>query len=654
MTAENGLNPLQQEAVDHREGPALVLAGPGTGKTRILEERTVALLEEGVFPAGIALLTFTRKAADENRRRIAVRLPAETVERLQVSTLHSLALRILTAARRKRRCESAQVLDPAACYEVLKRALVELNLEPDLYPPLLVWKTIQNWKAGARDANSLDPPLRLALERYSQILAAENRWDLADLVYNAHEVLQTESDLAAAFGSVRYLQVDEFQDSALIEYRFLQAILGGSRNLFCVGALAQSIYAWRGADAKALIARFEANYPEAKKIVLRQNYRSGANIIAAAASMVPEEREVYLASQNGTGQVLLKECPNNIAETHFTAGLLVELKKRDNLAWPDFAILIRAWAQAGPLEQALIDHGVPYVLFGDGAPYYERPEVRAAFAYLLAAQAVSGQGASNRLDGALDMLINTPPRGIGPRSVQMIRGRASEITWDTLAAAGVRNDLRPQVRERVAELFNLIARLGQLSGELTPAELVARLIRETGWEQALTDELEGRTILRNLRTFQEEAGRYGTLESFVQAMKKKIKSDLAGQGIALATIHAAKGLEWPAVCVVGLNQGILPSAQSLRSAENGDPVEERRVAHVALSRARELLVLTWAREQLQPDGLVRTLRPSEFLGRLPGERIGEFDSYRSIAALHTAGGGADLYDRRKPPAEEIF
>lgn len=643
------LNQLQQEAIDHREGPVLVLAGPGSGKTRILEARTVALVEEGVFPAGIAVLTFTRKAADENYRRIATRLPAETAERLQISTLHSLALRILVAARRKRRCEIAEVIDPAVAYEYLKRALAELSLDPHLYPPLSVWKTIQGWKAEGRDANMLDPPVRRVLERYTQILSTENRWDLADLVFNALTVLETESDIAAAFGSVRYLMVDEFQDHAMAEYRFLKAILGANRNLFCVGALAQSIYAWRGADAKALIARFDDDYPEARKIVLRENYRSGANIIAAAAAMAPEEREVYLTSQNGIGQVFFKECPNNLAEANFVTGLIGDLKRRDDLAWQDFAILLRAWNQAGPLEQTLIDHGVPYVLFGEGIPYYERPEVRALFAYLRAALVISGlpeteQTGLAALEGALDMLINIPPRGIGPKSVQMIRGKLPEITWEALAQATVRPDLREQVRGAVSRLFNLLSRLARLSADLTPSELVARVIRETGWEQALADELEGKTILRNLRVFQEEADAYTSLPAFVRSLKKKIKSDLAGEGVVVSTIHAAKGLEWPVVAIVGLNQGILPSAQSLRSAANGDPVEERHVAHVAFSRARQLLLLTWAQEHLHGNGLTRRLRPSEFLGRLPQENVDAFISLGSISKLHTAHGPADLLD----------
>jgi DNA helicase II / ATP-dependent DNA helicase PcrA len=381
--------------------------------------------------------------------------------------------------------------------------------------------------------------------------------------------------------------------------------------------------------------------------------------------MTPEEREVYLSSENGPGQVFLKECPNDQAEAHLVAGLIRELTKRDNLSWPDFAVLVRGWSQAGPVEQAFIDQGVPYAIYGERSRYYERREVRALYAYLRGALAVSGKSTNGRpesasMEGALEMLINTPARGIGPRSMQMIRGKLPEITWEALLGATVRDDLREQVRAAASGLLHLLLRLGRLADTLTPAEMIARVIRETGWEQALADELDGKSILRALRAFQDESDQYATLEAFVKAMQKKIKSDLLDQGVALSTIHAAKGLEWPAVFVVGLNQGVLPSAKSLQTAEKGDPVEERHVAHVAFSRARQLLMLTWARERLEPSGRTRALRPSEFLGRLPKEAVDEFatihsiDTLRSAAEPGAAHDPADLLPGGGAQPEEVF
>lgn len=644
------LNPEQRMAVEHCEGPAFILAGPGTGKTLILQERTVCLVSQGVHPGAIAVLTFTRKAADDNRRRITTRLSPESADQVQVSTLHSLALRILVAVERKHHREVPDVVDPVICFNYLRRALTELELDPALYTPFAIWKTMIGWKASGRNLATLEAPVRQVVERYQKILSAERRWDLADLVVNATVALQTESDIAAAFQSVRFLMVDEFQDTSLAEYDFLQAVLGSNRNLFCVGAAAQSIYTWRGADARALMARYDEDYPEARRIILRRNYRSGSSIIAAAAAMAPEEREVYLSSENGPGQVILKECTNNLAEATLVASLIRELAGRDGLAYTHFAVLFRSWAQAPPIEQALSDQHIPYVLYGDQAHYYERPEVRSLFAYLRAILVVAGEPEASSLDGALDLILAAPPRGVGPRSLALIRGRSPEVTWELLVEATLRTDLREQVRQAVRELFELLSRLSRLVEELSPAEMIARIIRETGWELALQDELEGKKMLANLRAFQAEAGGYAGLEGFVSAMKNRIKSDLAGKGVAVSTIHAAKGLEWPVVFVIGLNQGSLPSAQSLRTAENGDPVEERHVAHVAFSRARELLFLTWNREIPDASGFARSLRPSDFLGRLPREEVHEYETVGDLRRLTPPRDPGDL----EPGGEDGF
>jgi DNA helicase-2/ATP-dependent DNA helicase PcrA len=340
--------------------------------------------------------------------------------------------------------------------------------------------------------------------------------------------------------------------------------------------------------------------------------------------------------------VFLKECVNNLAEASLVATLIRELQERDGLAYPNFAVLFRNWAQGSPVEQALSEQRVPYVLFGDQTHYYERLEVRALYAYLRAILAVAGENQSPPLDGALDLILSAPPRGVGPRSLQLIRGHHPEITWEALVTATLRTDLREQVRRSVAELFELLSRFSRLAGELSPSEMIARVIRETRWELALADELEGKKVLGNLRSFQAEADEYGSLETFVRAMKSKIKSELTGKGVAVSTIHAAKGLEWPAVFVIGLNQGILPSAQSLRQAMHADPVEERHVAHVAFSRARALLFLTWNREQLEPEGRAKPLRPSEFLGRLPQESTREFEAIGDIGRLSPPDGPEDL------------
>ena len=664
------LNQRQEEAVSHRDGPAVVVAGPGTGKTRIIVERVARLVEDySTLPGGIFVVTFTKKAAGELHERIALRLGDEDASQIQVSTLHSLALRICRAAAKNKGMGMYDVIIDDDTYKFLKRAMREEWSTPEMqqyfsvYPELHVYRTLQAWKTGDRNEEVLDPPVRKVLRRYQNILQAEQKWDIADLIINAIKSLDDDESLQTVFStSVDFLMVDEFQDTAMTEMELLLRILNGNNNMMVVKANAQWIYRWRGVDSNKVQKRFEDLYPDRRTFILRNNYRNRERIGQVAASIMPEEREVWLTPEKTGGQVFLHETVNNIAESNLVASIIKELNERDEMPYRDFAILYRTWSQSGALEQALLEYGIPYELSSEKERYYNRVEVRAMLSYLIAIKSLktyegeddnSSRRSKPVMDGALNMIINTPPRGIGPRSIRSIQGKNPEIGWPDLLSASVpgarvhgKTALREQVSEAVGELLNLLTRMARLSDDLGPDELIAKIIRDTKWGEWLENELDGRSMLRYLRTFQEEAAEYDSLEAFVDTMRGKVKSLSEEKGVALSTIHGAKGLEWPVVFVVGFNQGILPLSQSLKAGRES-LTDERRLAHVAFSRACDVLFITWVRDKISPDGRSISLKKSEFAGLIPQEFSNEYESTRSIVIPN---GGRSLEDGERDAA----
>jgi DNA helicase-2/ATP-dependent DNA helicase PcrA len=263
------------------------------------------------------------------------------------------------------------------------------------------------------------------------------------------------------------------------------------------------------------------------------------------------------------------------------------------------------------------------VLYGDNAPFYDRQEIRQMRSYLRIIEILSSPNESgSALHGALDQIINIPARGIGPASQRMIRGDQAEIGWDQLIEAMVDSKLRQQVREAVKSLFDLLNRLAKKADVITPEEMIRAVIRETGWEQWLDSELEGHKELQNLRELAIEAQQYHDLAGFLHAIHHKARSSISGDGVTISTIHSAKGLEWPVVFVIGMNEGTLPHIKAIEMEK--DPSEERRLAHVAFTRARNILFLSWFRERTTENGRTVQLKPSRFLAMLPKENLSDY------------------------------
>lgn len=424
----------------------------------------------------------------------------------------------------------------------------------------------------------------------------------------------------------------------LTEYRFIRTLLKGNHNLMVVGAPSQAIYAWRGGDYKALSEQFQADYPEVKTITLPECRRAGPQIVRVGASVVPEGQEVWMYSNQPDSKVVVAALNNARLEADAVAQEIKSLVSKGGLDWSDCAILMRTWAQSIAIEQGLVHQAVPYVLYGKNAPLYDRPEVREMRAYLrLITALATNDGRAIALHGAIDQIINIPARGIGPASQRLIRGDSPEIGWYQLMGAMVNQHLREQARQSIKEFFDLLNRLSKKADVLTPEEMIRAVLRETGWEAWLLEELGGSRQVRNLVALAKEAQQYTELPVFVRAMDEKARSAASGDGVAVSTIHSAKGLEWPVVFVVGLNEGIMPHIKAVDVKR--DPVEERHLAHVAFTRARRILWLSWLREQTTETGRVIQMKPSRFLAMLPKEDLHE---YRKGCL------GEGLFDRSLP------
>lgn len=645
------LNAMQRYAAEH-PGPIEVMAGPGTGKTQTIAGRVQWLVEKrGYVPQSIFVITFTRKARGNLQARFEDVFEAEVAAGINVSTIDALAYRINWADARMKKTRLAKmprVLAEREAYQLFVEAKRSVGFNSALMNDLKAWNALREWKIGERNLDGLDPGLRRAIERYQEMLKENHKWDVADLVPNAIQILEENHELAAAF-LVQAMLVDEWQDTAPVQYRLIRKVLelADCRDLFVVGAPAQSIYEWRGANYTALSQALRRDYPDLEPVTLELNYRSGRKIIAAAAAVALDYSEVHLQSVNGEGAVYHYEAPTDQHEAATIASVIRRLHDHDGLPWKDMAVLFRTWGQRSILENALVALDVPFNLADESRlPFYQTHEVLAMLGYLKAVQELRGAsgGDGPELGGVLDLILNTPPRrGIGPTSLAMIMDGQPQIGWNELLRAMRRTDLRPQVRQSAADLFNLLVEMANAQQLTAPAALMQRVIDATLWEESLAVDLGGAEALRNLQELMREAQAYDDVPAFFAALRERVKVDWNYEGVMLSSIHAAKGLEWPAVFVTGLNEGILPHVNAIRGDRT--PHEEARLAHVAFSRPRELLFISHARRRRKDEEFVDTA-PSRYLSLLPGEELTRFDPARpdDVRLPGLNGGGAQSSD----------
>lgn len=638
----DALNPAQREAVSAAPGHYLVLAGAGSGKTRVLTHR-IAWLNEvfGVPTHGILAVTFTNKAAGEMRNRVELQL-RNGARGMWIGTFHGLAHRLLRLHWQDAKLpEGFQVLDSDDQLRLVKRVVQSLELDEARFPPRQIAWWINAQKDEGRRPEHIQPAadpwadaMRRAYEAYQERCERAGLVDFAELLLRAHELLRDNPALLAHYRHrFREILVDEFQDTNAIQYAFVRVLAGDSGHVFVVGDDDQAIYGWRGAKVEN-VQRFLRDFPGAQTIRLEQNYRSSANILEAANAVIahnPDRLGKKLWTDTGQGEPIdLYAAYNEMDEARFVVERLRQWV-RDGGSHGDVAILYRSNAQSRAYEEALLSEQVPYRVYG-GQRFFERAEIKDTLAYL--------RLVANRADdAAFERAVNTPTRGIGERTLDEVRKRARAdgaplwvaarwMTEETLLAARARNAL--------AGFIKLIDELEAELGTMPLPEKIDHVLQRSGLREHYANESRGQLDSRtdNLDELVSVASRFTRSdEDDAAAMPELIaflsyaaleagegQAQAGDDGVQLMTLHSAKGLEFPLVFLGGLEEGLFPSNRS--TEESGRLEEERRLAYVGITRARQKLVLSYA-ETRRIHGMDMFGVPSRFLREIPPSLLHE-------------------------------
>src|SRR5215469_1867973 len=630
-----GLNPAQQEAVGHLEGPLLIFAGAGSGKTRVLTTRIANLIaQRRVWPDRLLAVTFTNKAAREMRERVG-RLVQGT-DRMWVGTFHATAVRMLRRdAERLGLPRSFTIFDDDDSRAALKRVLDELRLDPKKYPPALIANQISRAKnelLGPErfpDRNYQDEIIRRCYERYEVVLQRSGGLDFDDLIGKVVLLLQTDEEARERWRDrFRHVLVDEYQDTNHAQYVLVKLIAEGHRNLAVVGDDDQSVYGWRGADVRNILD-FKKDYPEATVVHLEQNYRSTQAILDAAYQVIrhnPERAPKRLWTDRvGGEQVSAAQLYNEVEEAEYVADEIERLRRVEGRRYGDFAVLYRVNAQSRSFEDVFGRRRIPYRLVG-GVRFWERREVKDLLAYLRLIQNPADTVSFARI-------VNVPRRKIGPVSVDAVVAAAADSERDVLAVLADANAVPNLPRPAVAPLQHFRQQLASLRatlGALTPGELIEHVIEVTGLEAHYADGgPQGEARIENLRElrglaeeFNAEPDRAEALETFLTEVTLRSDVDAYAEddeGVTLITLHMVKGLEFPVVFLVGMEENLLPHRRAVEDPR--EMPEERRLCYVGITRAQDRLYLTCSFKR-HLYGRSEASFPSRFLQEIPQALLG--------------------------------
>ncbi len=640
-----GLNPQQQEAVRTINGPMLIMAGAGSGKTKVLTCRVAHLLNQGVKPWRILAITFTNKAAGEMRERVD-RMAGAAAKDVWLFTFHAFCARLLRMDIDKMPGYTSNfaIYDTTDTRNLMKQILKELNLDDKRYQPATILANISNAKNAMQTPDTyaqsgdafFDRKMAEIYDIYQKRLRANNALDFDDLLFVALRLLQTNEEVRQKYqDKFDYIMVDEYQDTNHAQYLLTKILAAKHRNICVVGDADQSIYGWRGADIRN-IQDFEKDYPDAKVIKLEQNYRSTQVILDAANAVIANNtgrKPKNLWTDNGTGsEIVYYHAPTDRDEASFVIEQMRDLQAKAGAKLGDMAVLYRTNSQSRIFEEMLIKSGIGYSIVG-GTKFYERMEIKDIISYLRVLY--------NPNDSlSLLRIVNVPKRGIGPTTIEKVAAFANANGMALFEALSNASEV-PGLTSRVAgKLDDLSATLFELMGdaaEMPVEELLEAVLDKTGYmaELEASDKDQDKGRIENLKEllsvaseFEEKAMRNGddpSLENFLAdvALVADIDSaDLEEDTVTLMTLHSAKGLEFPNVFLVGLEEGIFPTARATDYSDAGEEAleEERRLMYVGITRAEKRLYLTDAAYRML-YGKTQIERPSRFLEEVPRNLI---------------------------------
>ena len=651
-----GLNPQQKEAVSCLEGPLLVIAGAGSGKTKVLTCRIANLLAHGVNPENILAITFTNKAANEMKSR-AEKMIGETARKVWLSTFHAFCAKILRYEIEATGTYHRNYLiyDTIDTQKILSECIKKLNLDEERFNhaanaiSTLKNKLIDAAKfkeiiANKADANDFERQLVNVYELYEKKMIEINALDFDDLIFVMVKIFKEHAEILEKYQErFKYILIDEYQDTNLAQYILTKYLAAKHKNICVVGDSDQSIYAFRGADLRNIL-NFENDYPEATVIKLEQNYRSTKNILAAANGVIEkniQRKEKILWTENETGsKVTFIQCASDRSETNFVAKEIRRLVANENFKYGEIAILYRINAQSRAFEEKLMQTDIPYIIVG-GIKFYERKEIKDILAYLRLIL-------NPRDDISFLRVINVPRRGIGPINLERLRAFAAERNISIFEVVSSRALLEqvplltPKCKQKLNEFAQMLIYFSSAKKNLQVTALVKAVLRESGYLSALTEGEEGdkqENIARveNLGSFVngtkefDEANPGSNLEDFLNhvALVADIDSlDEENSRVSLMTIHSAKGLEFPVVFLVGAEEGLLPHSNSMISTAQLE--EERRACYVAMTRAKTKLYITAASER-RTFGRTYEAHISRFVTEIPPEDMSSFSERTPVS-----------------------
>ncbi|MDJ0387542.1 UvrD-helicase domain-containing protein [Roseomonas sp. E05] len=632
------LNPEQRAAVETVDGPLLVLAGAGTGKTRVLTTRFAhILMTRRAYPNQVLAVTFTNKAAREMRERVAGIL-GQPAEGLWLGTFHALCARMLRRhAEYVGLTSNFSILDTDDQMRLLKQVMDAAGIDLKRWPPQGMMALIQRWKdrgltparvTPAEDSDYANNRARALYAAYQERLKALNACDFGDLLLHMTEILRTQEAVLAQYHRMfRYILVDEYQDTNLVQYLWLRLLAQrpdpAERNICCVGDDDQSIYSWRGAEIENIL-RFEKDFPGATIVRLESNYRSTAPILAAASGLIAKNsgrlgKTLRPGRNDAKGEKVRVVSLWDSEEEARMVGSRIEAARRAGHNLSEIAILVRAGFQTRAFEERMITLGLPYRVIG-GQKFYERAEIRDAMAYLR----VLNQPAD---DLAFERIVNTPKRGLGDTALRAMHDMARNEGKPLIVAAWrliETGALRPKPRQALRELLEGFARWREMLPREGHVVVAGTLLDESGytemWKQDKSPEAPGR--LENLKELLRALGEFESLAGFLEHVALVMENDenAEGERVSLMTLHAAKGLEFDTVFLPGWEEGLFPHQRALDEGGEKGLEEERRLAYVGITRARRHCIISHAANRRIYANWTSAI-PSRFLDELPPDQV---------------------------------